>query len=64
MAAELAANRLVNGEIDNEIRLRDKLIDGLIERIPEITLTGHRTKRLPYHASICVKYVEGEGCFC
>ena len=61
MAAELAANRLVNGEIDNEIRLRDKLIDGLIERIPEITLTGHRTKRLPYHASICVKYVEGEG---
>ncbi len=61
MAAELAANRLVNGEIDNEMRLRDKLIDGLMEKIPEIILTGHRTKRLPYHASICVKYVEGEG---
>ena len=61
MAAELAANRLASGEIDNEIRLRDRLIGGLTERIPEITLTGHRTKRLPYHASICVKYVEGEG---
>lgn len=61
MAAELAAQRLVNGEIDNERRLRDKLIDGLLERIPETTLTGHRTERLPYHASICVKYIEGEG---
>ncbi len=61
MAAELAAERLVNGEIDNEIRLRDKLIDGLLDRIPETILTGHRTQRLPYHASICVKYIEGEG---
>ena len=61
MASELAVSRLANGEINNEIHLRDKLIDGLIERIPEITLTGHRTKRLPFHASICVKYVEGEG---
>ena len=34
MAAELAANRLASGEIDNEMRLRDKLIDGLMERIP------------------------------
>lgn len=61
MAAELAANRLVNGEIDNERRLRDKLIDGLLERIPESMLTGHRTERLPYHASLCIKYIEGEG---
>ena len=61
MAAELAADRLVNGEIDNERRLRDKLIDGLLERIPESTLTGHRTERLPYHASLCIKYIEGEG---
>ena len=60
-AAELAADRLVNGEIDNERRLRDKLIDGILERIPETMLTGHRTQRLPYHASVCVKYIEGEG---
>ena len=61
MAAELAANRLVNAEIDNERRLRDKLIDGLLARIPESMLTGHRTERLPYHASLCIKYIEGEG---
>lgn len=61
MAAEIAADRLAAGEPENERRLRDKLLDGLAERIPEIIVTGHRTERLPYHASICVKYVEGEG---
>lgn len=60
-AAVLAAERLSNGEIESEARLRDKLIDGLVERIPEIIVTGDRAKRLPYHASICVKYIEGEG---
>ncbi|MEG1641677.1 MAG: cysteine desulfurase NifS [Synergistaceae bacterium] len=61
VAAELAKERLSNGEIENEKRLRDKLLDGLVERIPEIIVTGHRTKRLPYHASVCIKYIEGEG---
>lgn len=60
-AAELAAERLASGETEKEIRLRDKLIEGLLERIPECLVTGHRKERLPYHASICVKYVEGEG---
>lgn len=60
-AAELATTRLVNGEIEHVMHLRDKLISGLIERIPEIQLTGHREQRLPFHVSICVKYVEGEG---
>jgi len=60
-AAALAAERLSNGEIENEARLRDKLLDGLVERIPEIIVTGDRVKRLPYNASICVKYIEGEG---
>lgn len=60
-AAALAAERLSNGEVENEARLRDKLLDGLVERIPEIIVTGDRVKRLPYNASICVKYIEGEG---
>ncbi len=60
-AAELAKARLDSGEIENEKRLRDKLIDGLLERIPEIIVTGDREKRLPYHASICVRHIEGEG---
>ena len=60
-AAELAMDRLLSGEVENEKRLRDKLLDGLLERIPEIIVTGDRQARLPYHASICVRHIEGEG---
>ena len=40
--------------------LRDRLIDGLTERIPEIRLNGHRTKRLPANVNISIRYLEGE----
>ncbi|MGQ9666410.1 MAG: cysteine desulfurase NifS [Anaerolineae bacterium] len=40
--------------------LRDKLIAGVLERIPEVELTGHPSRRLPNSASFVVKYVEGE----
>ncbi|MCR4419367.1 MAG: cysteine desulfurase NifS [Clostridia bacterium] len=40
--------------------LRDRLLEGVAERIPEVVITGHRERRLPNHASVCVKYVEGE----
>lgn len=60
-AAELATARLAAGGYESERRLRDKLIDGILERVPEVTLTGHRVDRLPYHVSFCVKYIEGEG---
>ncbi len=35
------------------MRLRDRVIDALTE-IPSVRLTGHRTERLPGHASFCV----------
>lgn len=59
-AAALAMERLKKGEVDNERRLRDRLIDGVLERIDDVLLTGHRTKRLPFHASFCFRYIEGE----
>ena len=40
--------------------LRDRLIDGLTERIPEIRLNGHRTQRLPGNVNISIRYLEGE----
>ncbi|HNV35351.1 MAG TPA: aminotransferase class V-fold PLP-dependent enzyme, partial [Bacillota bacterium] len=40
--------------------LRDRLIKGLFERIPEIKLNGHPTKRLPGNVNISYRYVEGE----
>ena len=41
-------------------KLRDRLIDGLTERIPEIRLNGHRTQRLPGNVNISIRYLEGE----
>ncbi len=59
-AAELAMKRIASGEIEEERRLRDLLIDGLLLRIEDSSLTGHRTLRLPFHASFCIRYIEGE----
>jgi cysteine desulfurase len=41
-------------------RLRDKLIAGVLERIPDSQLSGHPTQRLANNASFLFKYVEGE----
>ncbi len=40
--------------------LRDKLIKGVLEKIPNTILTGDEVKRLPDIASFCFKGVEGE----
>ncbi len=41
-------------------KLRDKLIKGVFEKVPETILTGHPEKRLPDIASFVFKGVEGE----
>jgi cysteine desulfurase len=40
--------------------LRDRLVQGLAERVPEVTMLGHRTGRLPGNVAFTVRYVEGE----
>ena len=40
--------------------LRDKIIRGIEERIPECQLNGHRTMRLPNNVNFSFEYVEGE----
>ncbi|KAF1086606.1 Cysteine desulfurase [Sporotomaculum syntrophicum] len=58
-ACELAVQ-----ELDKEaVRLtgiRDKLIQEVMEKIADVRLTGHPTKRLPNHASFCFEFIEGE----
>ncbi|RFT15511.1 MAG: Cysteine desulfurase [Candidatus Saccharicenans subterraneus] len=58
-AAELARK-----EMDSKARhltqLRDRLIRGVLAGLDEVILTGHPERRLPHHASFCVKFVEGE----
>ncbi len=41
--------------------LRDRLIEGVMERIPEVILSGHPEQRLPNIASFMFRYIEGEG---
>jgi cysteine desulfurase len=40
--------------------LRERLTQGVLERIPDAQLTGHPTQRLPNNASFVFKYIEGE----
>lgn len=42
------------------IKLREKLIEGLFERIDGIRLNGHRKNRLPNNVNVCIRGVEGE----
>ncbi|MHB9024554.1 MAG: cysteine desulfurase NifS [Armatimonadota bacterium] len=58
-AAQLALEEM-ESEAARQARLRDTLLAGLLERIPDSLVTGDRTHRLPNNASIIVKYVEGE----
>lgn len=60
-AAELAKKLHDAGEEKRISTLRDRLLDGVIARIPDSFVTGHRRERLPFHGSVCVKRIEGEG---
>ena len=59
-AAELAEKRLLQGKEDEVIKLRDKLIKGITEKIDHTRLNGHPTKRLPGNANFCFEFIEGE----
>lgn len=39
--------------------LRDRLIEGVLRQVPDSALTGHRTQRLPNHASFVFPGVDG-----
>ena len=39
--------------------LRDRILDAVLETVPDSQLTGHRTERLPNHASFVFKGVDG-----
>jgi cysteine desulfurase len=58
-AAEIAKSEMTN-ESQRLIGLRNKLMDGLIEPIPNSYLNGHPTQRLPDNVSVRYSFIEGE----
>lgn len=59
LAMEKAANEL-DAESHRLVILRDKLIKGLMEKIPHVKLNGHPSERLPHHVNVSFLFIEGE----
>ena len=58
-AAELAFADM-DKRIAYEIKLRDHLIERVLNEIPYARLNGEREKRLPNNANFCFRFIEGE----
>ncbi len=58
------ATEIAKKEMEKRIErvkpLRDRLIKLFPQKVEHVFLTGHPKKRLPYHASFCIEFVEGE----
>jgi cysteine desulfurase len=60
LAAALKLTALEREQHNARFRgLRDRLIRGVLEAVPESTLTGHPSDRLPNHASFVFRGVDG-----
>lgn len=59
VAIGLASERLAETRPRLE-RLRDRLIRGVLEQVPEVRYLGHPSQRLPGNVAFTVRYVEGE----
>lgn len=42
------------------LRLRDRLMEGILSKIPDTRLNGHATQRLPNNVNVSFSYIEGE----
>jgi len=58
-AAEIASGRMPAWN-EGLTQLRDRLREGMAERINYMNFTGHPSMRLPGHVSFWIEYVEGE----
>lgn len=58
------AIELITKDLDSHINkltfLRDKLINGILEKIPYARLNGHPTKRLPGNVNVSFEFIDGE----
>lgn len=59
-AIELAAQNMEETSA-SIAKMRDYLIEQVLEKIPYARLNGHKTNRLPNNANFCFRFIEGEG---
>ena len=59
-ACRIAAAEMAD-EADRLRRLRDRLLTGITERLPAVTLNGDALRRLPGNLNLSFGFVEGEG---
>lgn len=60
VAAELMRTEGAHEEMARLKALRDRLVAGLLERVPNCRLTGSRTARLPHHVSVALRGVKAD----
>ena len=58
-AAEIAKQEM-QIHLEKLTKLRDRLIEGLLKRLPYTFLNGHPTNRLPDNVSVRYSFIEGE----
>ncbi len=60
VAAELMRTEGAREEVPRVRALRDRLLAGLLERVPDCRLTGSRGARLPHHVSLVLRGVKAD----
>lgn len=58
-AVEMASENFENHVKHLEI-LRNRLMEGILEKIPYVKLNGHKTLRHPGNVNVCFEFIEGE----
>lgn len=58
-AVELAAENF-DTHVKHLETLRNRLMDGILEKIPYVKLNGHKTQRHPGNVNVCFEFIEGE----
>lgn len=58
-ACVLAGQRMEE-DTKHLLKLRDKLMNGILDSIPDVKVNGHATQRIPNNVNVSIRYVEGE----
>ncbi len=58
--AAAKASKVMEERMKHTQTLRDRLVEGILSKVPHVHLLGHPSERLPNVASVAVEYVEGE----